>query len=40
VSAAAEAADHFAHALQAAEGLQLPAAERERLEQRVAAVRT
>jgi hypothetical protein len=37
VSADAEAADHFAHALQAATTLQIPAAERARLEQTVAA---
>jgi len=38
VSADAEAADHFAHALQMAETLQLPAPERTRLEARVAAL--
>ena len=38
VSADAEAADHFVHALQAAETLQIPPAERTRLEGRVAAL--
>jgi len=37
MSADSEAADHFAHALQAATTLQIPAAERARLEQTVAA---
>jgi predicted ATPase len=40
VSANAEAADHFAHALQAAEALQIPTAERTRLELKVAQVRS
>ncbi len=38
VSANAEAADHFVHALHAAETLQIPPAERTRLEGRVAAL--
>jgi predicted ATPase len=38
ISADAEAADHFTHALQAAETLSIPAAERARLEHRVAAL--
>jgi predicted ATPase len=37
MSADSEAADHFAHALQAAATLQIPAAERTRLERAVAA---
>jgi predicted ATPase len=38
MSADAEAADHFAHALQAAETAQIPADERTRLERRLAAL--
>jgi hypothetical protein len=38
MSADAEAADHFARPLQAAETLEIPAAERTQLEQRVAAL--
>jgi len=40
VSADAEAADHLAHALQAAGSLQIPASERTALERRVAALAT
>jgi hypothetical protein len=39
ISASAEAAGHFAHALEAAATLQIPPAERTRLEQKVAALR-